>query len=345
MVLSPAFTPQAATLGAVGGALIGALAVARIAGRRGMLPSATPVPLVTPSVMLGGFVIKTCLDGPAVSLFDAATATAMPADAASLLALVGAAACVGAGAKLGQGCTSGNGINGLAALSKASLVFVLTFMGAGATAASLLGSGAAHAGAAAAAVAPDFPWLVLALGAAGIAAQLLLPASPAYKPDTLSVASIASPADALADLGAGLAFAAALAVSGMVKPSKVLGFLDLGSAAGWDPTLACVMGAALCVAAPGYRLLGLARGGSEARGFPLADAQVAAWAARPVDANAVIGGALFGLGWGVSGMCPGPAMVNAGGLAPDAALFVAVLFGVRVFVPAAGGERNAKKRN
>ena len=249
MVLSPAFTPQAATLGAVGGALIGALAVARIAGRRGMLPSATPVPLVTPSVMLGGFVIKTCLDGPAVSLFDAATATAMPADAASLLALVGAAACVGAGAKLGQGCTSGNGINGLAALSKASLVFVLTFMGAGATAASLLGSGAAHADAAAAAVAPDFPWLVLALGAAGIAAQLLLPASPAYKPDTLSVASIASPADALADLGAGLAFAAALAVSGMVKPSKVLGFLDLGSAAGWDPTLACVMGAALCVAA------------------------------------------------------------------------------------------------
>lgn len=315
MQISDAFSAQGATFAAVGGALIGGLAVARIKAGRGMLPSATPVPIVTPSVMLGGYLIKNYLNSSPELLGNAED---LPTDPSALLSLVSAAACVGVGAKMGGGCTSGNGINGLAALSNASLVFVLTFMGMGALSAAYL----APARADAAESPTDFPWLVLALSATGICAQLI-PVTASFVKGAFPIATT----DIIADIGAGLAFASALSISGMVKPSKVVGFLDFTDTVhGWDPTLAFVMGAALCVALPGYQILGLAKG-------PTADKGVEKWANRPVTTRTLVGGALFGFGWGMCGMCPGPAMVNAGGLSTQAALFIATLFGARIFVP------------
>jgi len=120
-----------------------------------------------------------------------------------------------------------------------------------------------------------------------------------------------------AALGSGLIFGFGLAISGMTQPTRVLGFLDvLGLASGtWDPTLAFVMIGALAVAAPGYLLM---RG----RERPLF-APVAAWPQkREIDRPLVAGAVLFGLGWGLVGLCPGPAIANLGTLSSRIVVFV-----------------------
>jgi uncharacterized protein len=109
---------------------------------------------------------------------------------------------------------------------------------------------------------------------------------------------------------AGLLFGAGLVLSGMADPARVLGFLRLGS--GWDPTLAWVMAGALLVTVPGFAWLrhsGRAAGG-------------AGPAPGRIDRRLLTGAALFGLGWGLAGYCPGPGLVAAGQLQPGAALFV-----------------------
>ncbi|MBV8747202.1 MAG: YeeE/YedE family protein [Xanthobacteraceae bacterium] len=107
--------------------------------------------------------------------------------------------------------------------------------------------------------------------------------------------------DVLVGLGCGLIFGAGLLVSGMMQPSKVLGFLDLFGA--WDPSLAVVMAAALAVAWPGFAY-------ARRRGQPLLAAKIAWPTASAVDRPLVIGSVLFGVGWGLVGLCPGPAIEN-----------------------------------
>ena len=103
----------------------------------------------------------------------------------------------------------------------------------------------------------------------------------------------------------GLVFGAGLAVSGMTSPARVIGFLDVTGR--WDPSLAFVMGGALLVAAP---LFALARkreaGGATATTDEAAGDQVTG----RIDARLIGGSALFGIGWGLAGICPGPAVVN-----------------------------------
>jgi uncharacterized membrane protein YedE/YeeE len=99
----------------------------------------------------------------------------------------------------------------------------------------------------------------------------------------------------------GLIFGAGLAISGMTNPAKVLAFLDVFGA--WDPTLAFVMGAALAVSAAGYLVV---RGRDRAW---LGDA-FAIPTRRDLDPALVGGAALFGVGWGLVGLCPGPALAN-----------------------------------
>ena len=121
----------------------------------------------------------------------------------------------------------------------------------------------------------------------------------------------------LAALVSGLIFGFGLAISGMTQPTRVLGFLDvLGLASGtWDPTLAFVMIGALAVAAPGYLL-------TRRRARPLLT-QVAAWPTkRDIDRPLIAGAVLFGLGWGLVGLCPGPAIANLGTLSSRVVAFV-----------------------
>jgi uncharacterized membrane protein YedE/YeeE len=99
----------------------------------------------------------------------------------------------------------------------------------------------------------------------------------------------------------GIVFGAGLALSGMTNPAKVLAFLDVFGR--WDPTLAFVMGAALAVSALGYALVrGVSRPWfAEAFAIPTL---------RDFDARLIGGAALFGVGWGLVGLCPGPALAN-----------------------------------
>ncbi|MDP9139615.1 MAG: hypothetical protein M3O62_02330 [Pseudomonadota bacterium] len=102
---------------------------------------------------------------------------------------------------------------------------------------------------------------------------------------------------------AGVVFGAGLVISGMASPQKVLAFLTIGR--GWDPSLAFVMASALAVTVPGFWWI-------RRRGRPLLGGQLSEPANRQIDAPLVLGAALFGIGWGLVGYCPGPAIVSAG---------------------------------
>ncbi|WP_027795721.1 YeeE/YedE family protein [Paraburkholderia acidipaludis] len=114
----------------------------------------------------------------------------------------------------------------------------------------------------------------------------------------------------------GLVFGIGLILSGMANPAKVLGFLDL--AGRWDPSLAFVMAGAVALAAVGFRL-------SRTRGTSVLGAPMQLPTARRVDARLVAGSLVFGVGWGLAGFCPGPALVSAGSGQPRAWLFVAAM--------------------
>jgi uncharacterized membrane protein YedE/YeeE len=121
---------------------------------------------------------------------------------------------------------------------------------------------------------------------------------------------------------AGLIFGLGLCLSGMTDPHKVLGFLDLAGA--WDPSLALVMGGALVVAFVAFRIAG-------ARRTSLTGAPLPAPAAAVIDVRLIGGSLLFGAGWGLAGLCPGPALVNLGFLDIRAVVFVlAMVAGMRL---------------
>ena len=120
----------------------------------------------------------------------------------------------------------------------------------------------------------------------------------------------------VAALGSGLVFGLGLVISGMTQPSKVLGFLDVFGH--WDPTLAIVMAGALVVVAPGFAILG--RRDTSILGVPLE------WPGRRTIDRSLIGGAvLFGIGWGLVGLYPGPALANLAGLSPKVFGFVVAM--------------------
>jgi uncharacterized membrane protein YedE/YeeE len=113
---------------------------------------------------------------------------------------------------------------------------------------------------------------------------------------------------------AGALFALGLVVAGMTDPEKVTGFLDVGGA--WDPTLAFVMAGAIALYAPIARLV-------RARHAPLYGDRFHWPTAHAIDPRLVGGAALFGVGWGLSGYCPGPALVGIAAGAPATVVFVA----------------------
>lgn len=114
----------------------------------------------------------------------------------------------------------------------------------------------------------------------------------------------------------GLIFGAGLLISGMTQPAKVLGFLDFFGA--WDATLAFVMAGAVAVASIGFAL-------ARRSAAPTFAAKHLWPERRDIDAPLVAGAVLFGIGWGLVGLCPGPALVNLAGLSLPIVVFVAAM--------------------
>ncbi len=124
----------------------------------------------------------------------------------------------------------------------------------------------------------------------------------------------------LVNLALGLLFGIGLVVSGMSDPAKVLNFLDLFGS--WDPSLAFVMGGAVVVTFVGYRLV-------FQRGRPIADKTFHLPKRNDIDGPILIGPAIFGIGWGLGGFCPGPAFTALGLAASGTLAFVpAMLLGM-----------------
>lgn len=127
----------------------------------------------------------------------------------------------------------------------------------------------------------------------------------------------------LTSLLAGLLFGLGLMVSGMANPAKVLGFLDL--AGRWDPSLALVMAGAIAVGSVAFLL-------AKNRTCSLLGADMKLPTASRIDRRLVRGSALFGMGWGIAGFCPGPGLVALGMGESKALVFVAaMLAGMAVF--------------
>jgi len=120
----------------------------------------------------------------------------------------------------------------------------------------------------------------------------------------------------IAALVCGLIFGWGLLISGMVQPAKVLAFLDVFGA--WDPSLAVVMISALVVSTLGFAL-------AKRRGRPVLATQ-SIWPIKTsIDRQLVLGSVLFGIGWGLVGLCPGPALENLATLSPRVIAFVAAM--------------------
>lgn len=120
----------------------------------------------------------------------------------------------------------------------------------------------------------------------------------------------------IASFAAGAIFGLGLVISGMANPAKVLGFLDL--AGNWDPTLAFVMSGAILVAFPAFQL-------AKRREKPLLAERWSLPDRSDIDPRLLAGAALFGIGWGIAGFCPGPALAAIGIVPVEALIFVAAM--------------------
>ena len=120
----------------------------------------------------------------------------------------------------------------------------------------------------------------------------------------------------LINFAAGLIFGIGLVVSGMADPAKVLNFLDV--AGNWDPSLAFVMLGAIAVTATGYWFI-------LRRSKPILDPHFHLPVENEIDRRLIIGSAIFGLGWGLVGFCPGPAIASLGLAARGTLVFVSTM--------------------
>lgn len=120
----------------------------------------------------------------------------------------------------------------------------------------------------------------------------------------------------LAAFAAGFVFAVGLALAGMTQPGKVVAFLDVFGR--WDPSLAFVMGGAIAVYAAAYRWI-------RRRPMPLLDSTFHLPTKTKIEPRLVAGAALFGIGWGIAGYCPGPALTSIASGSRSAAVLVAAM--------------------
>ncbi len=127
----------------------------------------------------------------------------------------------------------------------------------------------------------------------------------------------------LSTFGAGLLFGMGLTISQMVNPAKVISFLDISG--NWDPSLAFVMASALMVTMIGYRFV-------LKKPAPLFAGKFRLPTRTDIDAPLVIGAVLFGMGWGLAGLCPGPAIANLSFAGKNGFIFLlSMLAGMAVY--------------
>lgn len=127
----------------------------------------------------------------------------------------------------------------------------------------------------------------------------------------------------ISEFAVGLLFGIGLILSGMTDPGKVIGFLDLFG--NWDPSLALVMGGAIMVGVFAFAI-------AKKRTSTFLGGALHLPKSTDIDKRLVVGGLVFGAGWGLAGFCPGPALVSLGAGQPKAAVFVAaMLAGMYVF--------------
>ncbi len=117
-------------------------------------------------------------------------------------------------------------------------------------------------------------------------------------------------------LGAGFVFGLGLWVSGMANPKKVLGFLDVTG--NWDASLLLVMGGAVAVTVAGFHFV-------LRQGKPIFEEKFALPTRKDIDLPLVAGSAIFGIGWGIAGYCPGPALTAVATLSAESIVFVAAM--------------------
>jgi len=226
---------------------------------------------------------------------------------------------VGFGTKLGNGCTSGHGICGLARLSKRSFVAVGSFMATAFITTFLLeGPLSSHTEFLRTGHSPDFETLLGPI-ITGISIGLSCLAAFIQYRETPSLSNYQR--KALPAVASGALFATGLFVSGMVFPAKIFGFLNLAgiSDGTFDPTLITVMGGGAVVSFLSYQLV---KGHnffnhSRTRECPLAMTEACEETGKfnvptntTVDSQLVLGSAVFGIGWAIGGLCPGPALFH-----------------------------------
>jgi len=134
---------------------------------------------------------------------------------------------------------------------------------------------------------------------------------------------------------AGLLFGLGLIVSGMTDPSKIIGFLDIAGA--WDPSLAFVMGGAVLVGLVAFRF-------ARRRTASFLGGAMHLPSARQIDRPLIIGSLAFGVGWGLAGYCPGPAVVAFGAGQEQAVVFVVAMIAGMALYEAADRHFHARRR-
>ncbi len=144
-----------------------------------------------------------------------------------------------------------------------------------------------------------------------------------------------APLEIAVSFAAGLLFAVGLAIAGMTKPSKVVGFLDVTG--NWDPSLAFVMVGGIAV----YFVANLA---VKRRALPIAGGSFHLPTRRDIEPNLVLGAALFGVGWGLAGYCPGPGLTSLGTGGIGALVFVAAMSGGMMLFEATQKLRSRRER-
>jgi uncharacterized membrane protein YedE/YeeE len=138
----------------------------------------------------------------------------------------------------------------------------------------------------------------------------------------------------LAAFVAGLVFAIGIAISGMSHPRKVLGFLDVTG--DWDPSLAFVMAGALAVGTLAFRVI-------LRRPAPILGDRFALPERAAIDRPLLVGAAVFGIGWGIGGFCPGPALVTVVTGASPVLVFVAAMLGGMALFDALAARREKSR--